>query len=289
MKSGWEAVSARITIVVDNTIMELIPGTSFVERLSMPNNSYLCEHGFSVLIEAEDKKILVDTGATGIAVTHNLNLLGIRPPDIDSIVLSHGHNDHAGGLCHFPARIITHPDAFFKRYLVAPSGEKFDLTCADSDTFKDRVDFHRGPVQLAKGIWTTGEVQRRHDWESLNRFRIEKNGTNEPDPVMDDQGVIINSSHGLVVVAGCSHAGIINTIEQAVDISGIPDVYCVIGGFHLIGTSETRISKTIEEFKRLNVKKIVPIHCTGFEGIKRISIEMPEEFEYVTTGCSMHF
>jgi len=284
-----EAVEATVTILVDNTVMELIPGSKFVDRLSKPSNSYICEHGFSVLIEAEDKKILIDTGSTGIAVLHNLKLLGIKPEDIDIVVVSHGHNDHTGGLTHFSARIIAHPDAFLKRYLETPTGINYDLTCPTPSMFIDRVEFHRGPVQLTKGVWTTGEVARNHSWETLNVFRIEKDGKVERDEVYDDQGVFIISPKGLVIIAGCSHAGIINTVEQAINISGISEVYCVIGGFHLIGPGESKIDKTIKEFKRLNVKKIVPIHCTGFEGIKRISSEMPDEFEYVTTGCRLHF
>ncbi len=285
----FEVVEATVTILVDNTVMELIPDNKFVDRLSKPSNSYICEHGFSVLIETEGKKILIDTGSTGVAVTHNLNRLGMKPEDIDIVVISHGHNDHTGGLTNFSARIIAHPDAFQKRYLETPAGVTYDLTSPDPAGFIDRVEFHRGPVQLTKGVWTTGEVSRRHAWEALNVFRIKRNGKVEHDEVMDDQGVFIVSSKGLVVIAGCSHAGIINTVEEAINISGIHNVYCVIGGFHLIGPGENKIDKTIEEFKRLNAKKIVPVHCTGFEGTKRISSEMPEEFEYVTTGCRLHF
>jgi len=284
-----EVVEATVTILVDNTVMELIPNSKFVDRLSKPSHSYLSEHGFSALIEVEGKKILLDTGSTGIAVTHNLKLLGIKPEDIDMVVVSHGHNDHTGGLSNFPGKIIAHPDAFLKRYLETPTGFSYDLTSPNHAMFIDRVEFHKKPVQLAKGVWTTGEITRKHLWETLNIFRIEKNGKIEGDEVFDDQGVFITSSKGLVIIGGCSHAGIINTVEQSINISGVSDVYCVIGGFHLIGPGEKKIDKTIEEFKRLNVKKIVPIHCTGFEGIKRISNEMPGEFEYVTTGCRMHF
>lgn len=285
MKSGWEPVSAGVTILVDNTVMELIPNGRFFTRLSGPNNSFICEHGFSALIETGSKKILIDAGATGIAATHNLRLMGIAPEDIDVIVLSHGHSDHTGGLSNFSAKIIAHPDNFYKRYLVAPTGAKFDLSCPNTDMIIKRVEFHRDPVQIATGVWTTGEVKRKHPWEMLNVFEIQKNGKSQSDDILDDMGVVISSRKGLVVIAGCSHAGIINTIEQAIRISGIKDVYCVIGGFHLIGPGEAKIDRTIKELKRLKVKKVVPIHCTGFEGIKRISTEMPDEFEYGTTGC----
>ncbi|MCL4475961.1 MAG: hypothetical protein M1508_07025 [Nitrospirae bacterium] len=81
----------------------------------------------------------------------------------------------------------------------------------------------------------------------------------------------------------------VNTIEQAIRITGRKDIYCVIGGFHLIGPGEAKIARTINEFRRLNVQKIVPLHCTGFEAIKRMSVEMPEEFEYGTAGCRIFF
>ncbi len=287
MRDGWEPVSASVTILVDNTVMELIPGSKFVTRLSRPQSSFLSEHGFSALVESGNKKILIDTGATGIAVAHNLKLLGLKPEDIDTVVLSHGHNDHTGGLELFPGKIIAHPNAFLNRYLVTPAGASFDLTCPAQEKFKDRVRFEKGPVRLAPGVWTTGEVERTHKWEELNLFRIQREGALEYDSVRDDQGVAISSANGLAIIAGCSHAGIINTIGQAVKISGINEVYCVIGGFHLIGPGESKIERTIAELKRLNVKKVVPIHCTGFEAIKRLSIEMPSEFEYGTAGCKI--
>ena len=285
MNKGWEPVSARITILVDNTVMEFIPDSKIVTRLSKPQHSFLSEHGFSALVEVGDKKILVDAGATGVAVSHNLKLLGLKPEDISVVVLSHGHNDHSGGLSRIPAKIIAHPDAFFKRYLVTPAGASFDLTCPDTEGLMNRVEFNRGPVQLAPGVWTTGEVERKHSWEALNLFRIQRDNEIVRDDVMDDQAVVISSPKGLAVIAGCSHSGIINTIEQAITISGIKDVYCVIGGFHLIGPGESKIDQTIAEFKGLNVQKIIPIHCTGFEAIKRLSMEMPAEFEYGTAGC----
>ncbi len=290
MKEGWGPVRATVTVLVDNTVMELIPGSEFVARLSRPQRSFLSEHGFSALIESGDKKILVDTGATGVAVAHNLKLLGLEPEDIDVVVLSHGHNDHSGGLSLFPGKIVAHPDAFLKRYLVTPSGTSFDLTCPGYEKLKDRVEFEKGPVMLVPGIWTTGQVERTHKWEELDLFRIQRESGMEQDSIMDDQGVVISSPKGLAIIAGCSHAGIINTIEQAVRISGINEVFCVLGGFHLIGPAgESKIERTISELKRLNVRKVVPIHCTGFEAIKRMSVEMPGQFEYGTAGCKIEF
>lgn len=288
MKKPLETVDATITILIDNTIMEFIPDSAMIKRLSEPGRNFITEHGFAALIETGAMRILVDTGATGLALKHNLALLGLGSGDIDVIFLSHGHNDHTGGLPDIGGRVIAHPDSFLERYLTPNEKTSYNLTSPALDPDRHKVEYHRGPVELAPGVVTTGEIPRLHQWEELRIFKIKREGALEDDRVMDDQGVVINTREGLVILAGCSHAGIINTIEQAVKLTGIKKIYCVIGGFHLIGPGEAKIDRTIAEFKRLGIEKIVPIHCTGFEAIKRISQEMPDEFEYCTAGCSIN-
>ncbi|HHN64705.1 MAG TPA: MBL fold metallo-hydrolase [Nitrospirae bacterium] len=288
-KDSLEQVEATVTIMVDNTVMELIPNSETVERISMPNRNFIAEHGFSALIETGDRKILVDTGATGIALEHNLRLLGLDFDDIDITFLSHGHSDHTGGIHRIKGRIIAHPDAFYKRFIETKDGGMVDLSAPETDSRSQVIELHREPVKLARGVITTGEIPRIHEWEELKVFRISRNGKLSKDRVFDDQGVIINTRKGLVVIAGCSHSGIVNTIEHAIKITGINDVYCVIGGFHLIGPGEAKIDRTIEEFRRLNIKKVIPLHCTGFEAIKRMSMSLSKEFEYGTAGCMIKF
>lgn len=280
-----QKVKASVTIMVDNSIMEFIPHSQLVKRLSGPGQNFITEHGFAALIETGGKRILVDTGATGIALRNNLSVLGLGPDDIDMVFVSHGHRDHTGGLSEFSGRIIAHPDAFHPRLLTPDENTSYEISSPPPDPARHQVDYHTGPVELAPGVMTTGEVPRSHEWEELDIFRIRREEEFEKDRVMDDQGVVINTEQGLVVIAGCSHAGIINTIEQARRVSGVDELYLVIGGFHLIGPGEAKIDRTIEEFRRLGIKKIAPIHCTGFEAIKRISIMMPDEFEYCTAGC----
>jgi len=289
MVEKLETVSGAITVLVDNTIMELVPDSAFVKRLSKPPANFLAEHGFSVLIETGNKKILVDTGATGIALQHNLALLGLSFDDIDLIFLSHGHYDHTGGLPAATGKVLTHHDAFCERFLVPNPGVSIDVSGPALRGDNHSLEYQKGPVKLAEGVITTGEIHRVHDWEELPIFRIKKNDVEELDRVWDDQAVVINSEHGLVIVAGCSHAGIINTIKHAMNITGLSKIYCVIGGFHLIGPGEAKIDRTIQELKKINIEKIVPIHCTGFEATKRLSTEMEKQFEYCTAGCRMEF
>lgn len=289
MGEKLEAVNAKLTILVDNTIMELIPNSDFVKRRSGPHHNFIAEHGFSALIETDDEKVLIDTGVTGIAMKHNLDLMGVKMKDIDVIALSHGHNDHTGGLDKVRGKIIAHPDSFHKRWLSPKPGLKYDLTSPKPNPKKHKIEYHTKPVKLAKGVMTTGEVPRVHKWEELPVFRMVKNDMVYQDTVKDDMGIVINTKKGLVVIQGCSHAGIINTVIAAKKVTGVDKVHCVIGGFHLIGPAEKKINKTIDEFKKLNIDKVIPIHCTGFEGIKQVSLQMPEQFEYCTVGCEMEF
>jgi 7,8-dihydropterin-6-yl-methyl-4-(beta-D-ribofuranosyl)aminobenzene 5'-phosphate synthase len=280
-------VKASITILIDNTIMEFIPNSDTITRLSKPGMNFIAEHGFAALVETKEKKILIDTGATGVALEHNLSLLGLKSSDIDLTFLSHGHIDHTGGLGKVSGRLITHPDAFHERYLTPNPETKYNLSSPEPDTSELSIEYHTGPVKLADGVMTTGEVPRTHEWEVMRMFKIMREDGLQEDEVLDDQAVVINTEKGLVIVAGCSHAGIINTVEHAIKVSGVENIYCVVGGFHLIGPAEAKIERTINEFKRLGVQKILPIHCTGFEAIKRFSLEMPEEFEYCTAGCKI--
>ncbi|HZD59080.1 MAG TPA: MBL fold metallo-hydrolase [Anaerolineae bacterium] len=289
MAEKLEAVKAKLTILVDNTIMEFIPDSGMVKHLSGPQGNFLAEHGFSALIETEGAKVLVDTGVTGIAMEHNLGLLGYTMDDIDVIVFSHGHIDHTGGLEKVKGRIIAHPEVFYERYLTPKEGVKYDLTSPTPDPKKHKIEFHAKPVKLARGVMTTGEVPRKHEWEELKIFKRKEGEDLVEDKLHDDMGIVINTVKGLVVLQGCSHAGIINTVEAAKEITGVDEVYCVIGGLHLIGPGEKKIDRTIQEFKRLNIKKVIPIHCSGFEGIKQVSLQMPEQFEYCTVGCQIEF
>jgi len=218
------------------------------------------EHGLSFLIEA-DRKILFDTGSSDL-ILQNAQVLGIGLREIDTIVLSHGHDDHSGGLMLFEGQqLICHPDTFISRFRKSnstPLGIKWN-----EDEIRSRFDVcaSREPVKLSEQIYFLGEIPRITDFESKSTAFKKADATN--DFVMDDSGLAVITSKGLVVVSGCAHSGICNMVLQAQKVTGIEKIHAVIGGFHLQNDDETT-EKTIDWLKAKNVGQVIPSHCTGF-------------------------
>ena len=149
-----EQGKAKLTILVDNTIMELIPDSGIIKRRSCPHKNFIAEHGFSALIETEQATILVDTGVTGIAMEHNLGLMGLTVDDIDLVVFSHGHNDHTGGLSRVKGRILAHPDMLLERCLTPKPGVRYDLTSPAPAPVRHQMENSRAPGKLAPSVMT---------------------------------------------------------------------------------------------------------------------------------------
>jgi len=300
-----EADRVEITTVIDNYTDVLLGSTEVVKRAFTMPQAPLAEHGLSLLIkvfkDAEEHTILFDAGWSNIGVPFNIKLLGIDVNEIEAIVLSHGHMDHIGALMEilkvkksFP--IVLHPDAFIAPRGIGVPGEamlvKFP-TLDEQSLIKAGADLvkTKSPYLLASGLVASmGEVKRVTDFEKgMPNACIERNGRVELDPILDDQGVIIHiKGKGLVVVSGCAHAGIINTIQHAQNISKVSQVYAVLGGFHLSGpVFEPIVARTIEEFKKLDIEIIVPMHCTGWNAINQVAKEMPTQFALNSVGTKI--
>jgi 7,8-dihydropterin-6-yl-methyl-4-(beta-D-ribofuranosyl)aminobenzene 5'-phosphate synthase len=262
----------------------------------------VAEHGFSMFIRilqgGKSSSILFDTGVSSEGVTINAERMGIDLSEVECVVLSHGHYDHAGGLLsaleainNVNLPLIVHEDMFKKRGTITPDGKirvhqefptKQQLTQAELIVTKK-------PLLIANGkILITGEIPRETDFEKgfLNHKAL-INGTWQPDPLIwDDRAVIVNvKGKGLVILSGCAHSGIINTVSYAQKITGIKNIYAIIGGFHLAGKNfENRIEQTIKELKKISPKIIVPTHCTGWRAIIAIADAMPEAFVWNSVG-----
>ena len=304
-----EAVRVEILTLMDNYVDVLLPGTEIAKRPALakdgkiPTDALLAEHGLSLLVTVYDEEgnhtILFDTGYSRVGVPHNMKLLNVNLNDIEAIVVSHGHMDHTGSLYSIleqiphPVPLILHPEVFqYPRYFGLPDGRKllFPKTL-DRKVLKNRgveIKESKAPVFLAGGmIAVTGEVERVTDFEKgLPNALMEKNGKMEKDPISDDMGIVINlKAKGLIVLSGCSHAGIINTILHAIQMTGVNTVYGVFGGFHLSGpTFEPIIEQTIVELKKIRPQFLVPMHCTGWNAIQRFAEEFPNAFVLNSVG-----
>ncbi len=223
------------------------------------------EHGFSLWIDTGESKVLFDTGASGV-VCENAKKLGIDLSQADAIVLSHGHYDHTGGLADVAALaekavVYAHPAA-----RVNPAGREIVLS--------------RTPETVVPGIRTTGEVERLTDFETARQ---------QPVPFPDDQGIYFEVEQGIVVVVGCAHAGVVNTLRHVSQLAETDRIYAVLGGMHLASATRSRLKKTVKAFRDLSLQRIGPCHCTGEKVINMFEREFPQEFFPCRTGTVITF
>lgn len=273
-------------------------------------DSVLAEHGFSSFITVasgdDTSSMLFDFGYSEHGSACNARTLGADLNRVQAMVLSHGHMDHFGGLGKIADMIegdrsgiefVVHPAAFLQpRYL--KYGENFNIffPVFTRDQVLDkgfRLVETKEPRPLLGGkALFLGEIPRKNDFEKgFSLAHYQDQGTEKPDPILDDTSVVMNlKGRGLVIVSGCAHAGIVNTIEQAMAVTGTTQVHAVMGGFHLSGPLfEPIIGRTIHELRRISPRYIVPTHCTGRKAIMGIEREMPDRFLLNMSGTKMVF
>jgi 7,8-dihydropterin-6-yl-methyl-4-(beta-D-ribofuranosyl)aminobenzene 5'-phosphate synthase len=304
-----EADKLEVTILVDNyTDRLLIQSTEVIKRpRNPPPQALLAEHGLSCLLkvyaDSEEHVVIMDAGVGAICLVHNADVLKVDLSQVESVVLSHGHFDHFGGLPELLSRtsqgvaLVLHPAASLQRRLNIPdTGRLVGLPALDEEALKAAGAFlHKAkePSTLASDlVLVTGEVERVTDFErGFPWAEANIDGQWIVDPFHDDQGVAINvKNKGLVVIGGCSHAGIINTVKQAQKAARIDAVHAVLGGFHLTGpVFDPIIEPTIEEMKKINPEYVVPMHCTGRKATNHFAKEMPKQFLLNTVGTTYVF
>jgi 7,8-dihydropterin-6-yl-methyl-4-(beta-D-ribofuranosyl)aminobenzene 5'-phosphate synthase len=306
-----EVDSAQVTLVMDNSIDLLLASSEIAQRFRLGPNPFehplpFAEHGFSSLIRVQhgDKSgtVLFDTGLSRKGILYNLDALEANTKDIQAIILSHGHADHAMGLPALIDRLgtrglplVLHPDAFLERKLMLPNGAEIGLPPPKREDFRREsieVIEEIGPSLLIDGmVLVSGEVARTTDFERGFPVHYAKRHAQwEPDPlIMDDQCAIINvRGKGLVIITGCGHSGIVNTIRHAQAITGVHAVYAVLGGFHLSGRIfEPIIPATIKALEKLNPRYLMPCHCTGWIATHQIARAMPEAFIANAVGTTL--
>ena len=303
-----------LTVLVDNKADLIVESNENVKYFT--EKPLLAEHGFSVLIQINDleEKILWDAGVSKQTLIENMHRMELNPQTISMIALSHGHSDHYAGMTmildemnllpeakewdgkvsqedveNFLKKnqipIVSHPAAYRERWwkkddgtLVGPlnSTPRKEWEAAGA-----KITTSIKPYKLVDGCWTTGYVPRV-SFEKSGRPKqlLYREGSDFlRDDLDEDQAIVINvEDKGLVILSGCAHSGIVNTIEHAKAFTGINKIYAVIGGFHLARAKDEEITKTIEYLKNEKPMYVVPSHCSGFQAISRFAQEMPDEF-----------
>jgi len=257
---------------------------------------FLAEWGLSMYIEADGVNILFDTGA-GIAAVHNAQLFGIDFSKVDKIVLSHGHYDHTGGLREVlmmikkPIEVIAHPDIWSPKYGRLRQGmgkERYSGMPFQRELLENlgaRFTMTTKPVRLSDHFFTTGEIPMVTDYEEIDSGMFDKKtGEMLPDELKDDLALVIDADYGLVVILGCAHRGIVNTIKQAQQVTGKDLVYAAIGGTHLLNAEQPRREKTALDLKAMGVQYLGVSHCTGFEASAYLAQEFGPHFFMNNSG-----
>ena len=289
-KTGGKLDSLRITVLAEDSVLYESP--------------YLGQHGLSFLLEGRrgetTRRILVDVGQNSQALLHNMRIMNILPAAVDAIVLTHCHYDHTQGIVAMLQEIgkrelpvIAHPDVFRTHFVVQPYLRHVGVMQGDSgeeiEKAGGRLYLTKDPLEMMPGIMTTGEVKRQTDFEEVGiELKTIEGGKIKDDPMLDDISVVSNvEEKGLVIVAGCSHAGVINIVRHAREITGCDRIEGIVGGLHLVDAPDARTKRTVEELSKLNPKWIWAGHCTGFKAQVELYLALGERFSPLHTGMKL--
>ena len=276
---------------------------------SMAGKSIHAEHGISYYLETivggKKSACMYDFGLDPVGVMNNIALLGIEVGSANAFCLSHGHYDHYTSavsiLKQNNSRIArgtpfyVGEEAFARRYSLRPGTTELtdlgQLRKEDIEALGLKVAEVRAPVEIVPGVYFTGNISRVTDYEKVAmNFQIKRGEKIEHDTFPGEQAAFIKvKGKGLVVLSGCAHAGIVNTVKQAQHSAGTDKIHAIMGGFHLVNAQPEVIRSTVADIKAMKPDFIVPAHCTGFEAIVAFSKEMPNEFLLNTAGTQYSF
>lgn len=241
------------------------------------------EWGYSALVEVDGRKILFDTGARPETVLHNAAELGIDLSTVTDLVLSHNHGDHTGGLLALRREMAKKNPAALARAHVA-RGVFWSRTSKDGREqngllpLKQQYEAmggtfieHDGPVELWAGVWLTGPVPRTHperNWSGS--LSLKSPAGDVEDTIPEDASLVVDTGEGLVLISGCGHAGVINTVEYAKQVVRDAPLHAAIGGFHLFRATDEQLAWTASQLKSAGLKWFLGGHCTGIEAVFRV-------------------
>jgi 7,8-dihydropterin-6-yl-methyl-4-(beta-D-ribofuranosyl)aminobenzene 5'-phosphate synthase len=316
----------EITILMDNVTDPLLVDQDAVARINWPKaligalpiaaarvspdsgvpDALIAEPGFSALVRVEKagrtRTVLFDTGVSPGGMVENMRRLGIAPADVEVIVLSHGHWDHVTGMeglvsalgrTHLP--VMIHPEFWNRRRVRFPGLEPAELPATSRSALEEMgfaiVDERQPSFLLDGAVLITGEVDRTTAFETgFQGHEAMRDGEWQADPlILDDQALVVSlGDRGLVILSGCGHAGIVNTVRYARKLTGTDAIAAIVGGFHLSGPMfEPIIEPTVEAFADLSPSLLMPAHCTGWRAVHRLASRFPDAFVMSTVGTTI--
>jgi len=272
--------------------------TTLVEN-SVPQGTMglLGEHGQSFYVEAGKKKILFDTGQ-GLALLNNARHLGIDLKNIDVVILSHGHDDHSGGLKLLAGlgtgfTLIAHPSVFLKKYVTSEDRMLSRSIPVDAELLKRsgiRLRLAEHSVEIASGVFSTGEIPMESGFETIEPgFFTRIDGTLQADLVPDDQALVLDAQKGPVVLLGCTHRGLINTLTHVRKLTGTGKMHAIIGGLHLGKASDEKLTAIVEALREFDIDRIGVGHCTGIRAAKRLMDAFGDRVFFNGVGMRFRF
>ncbi len=305
-----EVDKVTIWVLTDNYYDALRPDAKITKRYRvLPGKSIHAEHGLSYYVESvvngKTTSCMFDYGLDPVGVMNNIAMLGLDLGKANAFSLSHGHFDHWMAAVEILKKnqskisrgtpFYLGEEAFLRRYSLRPgTNDAMDigqLKKEDIEALGLKVVEVKDPVQVIPGAYFTGNIPRVTAYEKINLSLLVKRGeTREPDDFQGENALFFKvKGKGLVVLSGCAHRGIVNTVKQAQKVAGTDKLIAVMGGFHLINAKPEIIEQTVADVKAMKPDNIVPTHCTGFEAITAFSQAMPSEFLLNTAGTQYTF
>ncbi len=257
--------------------------------------AFMGEHGLSIMIETPNGSVLFDCGQSDVAV-RNARILGIDLQKVECIALSHGHYDHTAGLLHVlletgRKKVFAHPDAFLPRFFQAGPIKRYigiPFNDAAVRSSCEELMLSKEQVELISGVYLTGEIERIPEYTYVEpNLYVERDGELTLDDFRDDQALVVETEDGMILITGCAHAGIANTVKYVGARFG--KIRAIIGGTHLGLTDPKQLEPSIKVLKDIDCEKLIFTHCTGIRLIGAFMSEFGERYAPGQSGMVLNF